>query len=89
MIVFATVSSPNAKRKHAFPYSFKSYAMASLKTSDNNFENILFANVNFELFDRALRTRKQPDSGDNVIFVIFYLWSFCELKAVVHEKAVD
>ena len=60
------------------------------KTSDNNFENILFANVNFETFDTALRKRKQPDGGDNVIFVIFfYLWSFRELKAVVHDKAVD
>ena len=63
--------------------------MASLKTSDNNFENISFANVNFERFGIALRTRKQPDSGHNVIFAIFYPWSFCELKAVVHEKALE
>ena len=42
-----------------------------LKQVTTNFENISFANVNFELFDIALRTRKQPDSGDNVTFVIF------------------
>ena len=29
-----------------------------------NFENILFANVNFEVFDAELRKRKQPDSDD-------------------------
>ena len=51
----------------------------------------LFADVHFELFDIAQRTRKQPDSWDNVIFVIVpcFPWSFCELKAVVHEKAVE
>ena len=35
-----------------------------LRTSDKNFENILFANVNFEVFDAELRKRKQPDSDD-------------------------
>ena len=35
-----------------------------LRTSDLNFENILFANVNFEVFDAELRKRKQPDSED-------------------------
>ena len=30
-----------------------------------NFENILFANVNFEVFDAELRKRKQPDSDDD------------------------
>ena len=36
-----------------------------LRTSDTNFENILFANVNFEVFDAELRKRKQPDSDDD------------------------
>ena len=36
-----------------------------LRTSDKNFENILFANVNFEVFDAELRKRKQPDSDDD------------------------
>ena len=30
-----------------------------------NFENILFANVNFEVFDAELRKRKQADSDDD------------------------
>ena len=32
-----------------------------LRTSDKNFENILFANVYFEVFDAELRKRKQPE----------------------------
>ena len=36
-----------------------------LRTSDKNFENILFANVNFEMFDAELRMRRQPDSDDD------------------------
>ena len=36
-----------------------------LKTSDKNFENILFAKVNFDVFDAELRKRKQPDSDDD------------------------
>ena len=36
-----------------------------LRTTDKNFENILFANVNYEVFDAELRKRKQPDSDDN------------------------
>ena len=38
-----------------------------LRTSDKNFENTLFANVNFEVFDAELRKRKQPDSDDDAI----------------------
>ena len=37
-----------------------------LRTSDKNFENILFANVNFEVFDAELRKRKQPERDDDV-----------------------
>ena len=36
-----------------------------LRTTDKNFENILFANVNYEVFDAELRKRKQPDSDDS------------------------
>ena len=36
-----------------------------LRTTDENFENILFASVNYEVFDAELRKRKQPDSDDN------------------------
>ena len=36
-----------------------------LRTTDKNFENILFANVNYEVFDAELRKRKQPDSDDD------------------------
>ena len=36
-----------------------------LRTTDKNFENILFANVNYEVFDAELCKRKQPDSDDN------------------------
>ena len=41
------------------------YSQRRLRTSDKNFENILFANVNFEVFDAELRKRKQPDSDDD------------------------
>ena len=37
-----------------------------LRTSDKNFENILFANVNSEVFDAELRKRKQPERDDDV-----------------------
>ena len=37
-----------------------------LRTSDKNFENILFANVNFKVFDAELRKRKQPERDDDV-----------------------
>ena len=36
-----------------------------LRTRDRNFEDILSANVNFEVFDAELRKRKQPDSDDD------------------------
>ena len=37
-----------------------------LRTNDRNFENVLFANVNYDIFDMELRKRKQPGSdGDN------------------------
>ena len=36
-----------------------------LRTTDKNFENFLFAYVNYEVFDAELRKRKQPDSDDN------------------------
>ena len=36
-----------------------------LRTSDKNSENILFANVNFEVFDAELRKRKQPKRDDD------------------------
>ena len=36
-----------------------------LRTSDKNFENILFAKVNFEVFDAELRKRKQPKRDDD------------------------
>ena len=36
-----------------------------LRTTDKKFENVLFANVNYEVFDAELRKRKQPDSDDN------------------------
>ena len=35
------------------------------RTSDKNFENILFTNVNFEVFDTESREQKQPDSDDD------------------------
>ena len=36
-----------------------------LRNSDKNFEDILFANVNFEVFDAELRKRKQPEWDDD------------------------
>ena len=36
-----------------------------LRMTDKNLENILFAKVNYEVFDAELRKRKQPDSDDN------------------------
>ena len=36
-----------------------------LRTNDRNFENVLFANVNYDVFDMELRKRKQPDSDSD------------------------
>ena len=36
-----------------------------LRTSSKNFENILFANVNFKVFDAELRKRKQSERDDD------------------------
>ena len=36
-----------------------------LRTNDRNFENVLFANVNYDVFDMELRKRKQPDSDND------------------------
>ena len=37
-------------------------SLRRLRTTDKNFENILFASVNYEVFDAELR---KPDSDDN------------------------
>ena len=36
-----------------------------LRTNDRNFENVLFANVNYDVFDMELRKRKQSDSDSD------------------------
>ena len=36
-----------------------------LRTNDRNFENVLFPNVNYDLFDITLRKQKQPDSDSD------------------------
>ena len=36
-----------------------------LRTNDRNFENVLFANVNYDVFDMELRKPKQPDSDSD------------------------
>ena len=36
-----------------------------LRTNDRNFENVLFAYVNYDVFDMELRKRKQPDSDSD------------------------
>ena len=50
---------------HLFSISGHILSQRRLKSSDKNFENILFANANFEVFDAELRKRKQPDSDDD------------------------
>lgn len=49
-------------------FSIAGYILSQrrLRTNDRNFENILFANVNFDIFDIELRKRKQCDGDDNV-----------------------
>ena len=36
-----------------------------LGTNDRNFENVLFANVNYDIFNKELRKRKHPNSDNN------------------------
>ena len=36
-----------------------------LRANDGNFENVLFANVKYDIFDIELRKRKQPDSDSD------------------------
>ena len=49
------------------PFSTSGHILSQrrLRTSDKNFENILFANANFEVFDVELRKRKQPERDDD------------------------
>ena len=49
------------------PFSISGYILSQrrFRTSDKNFENILFANVNFEVFDAELHKRKQPERDDD------------------------
>ena len=51
--------------KRLFSISGHILSQRRLRTTNQNFENILFANVNYEVFDAELRKRKQPDSDDN------------------------
>ena len=62
-ILCAPASQPPVER--LFSISGHILSQRRLRTSDKNFENILFANVNFEVFDAELRKRKQPDSDDD------------------------
>ena len=61
-ILCAPASQPPVER--LFSISGHILSQRRLRTSDKNFENILFANVNFEVFDAELRKRRQPDSDD-------------------------
>ena len=56
-ILCAPASQPPAER--LFSISGHILSQRRRRTSDKNFENILFANVNFEVFDAELRKRKQ------------------------------
>ena len=47
------------------PFKSNSSAGCGFRCKFENFENILFANVNFKVFDAELRKRKQPDSDDD------------------------
>ena len=62
-ILCAPASQPPVER--LFSISGHILSQRRLRTSDKNFENILFANVNFEVFDAELCKRKQPNSDDD------------------------
>ena len=62
-ILCAPASQPPVER--LFSISGHILSQRRLRTSDKNFENILFANVNFEVFDAELRKPKQPDRDDD------------------------
>ena len=55
------------KRRLRARFQFSEHILSQrrLRTTDKNFGNILFVNVNYEVFDAELRKRKQPDSDDN------------------------
>ena len=48
-------------------FSISGYILSQrrLRTNHRNFENILFANVKYDIFDMELRKRKQPDSDSD------------------------
>ena len=48
-----------------FPISGHILSQRRLRANDRNFENVLFANVNCDVFDMELRKRKQPDSDSD------------------------
>ena len=63
-----------------------------LRTSDKNFENILFANVNFEVFDAELRKRKQLTVMTMMLTsdeIKVSLMCFSSLKTVEFRKTVE
>ena len=51
--------------KRLFSISGHILSQRHLRTTDKNFENVLFANINYEVLNAELPKRKQPDSDDN------------------------
>ena len=59
------VTASQAPVERLFSISGHILSQRRLRTNDRNFENVLFANVNYDVFDMELRKRKQPDSDSD------------------------
>ena len=59
------ISGSHQQVKRLFSISGHILSQRRLKTTDKNFKNILFAKVNYEVFDAELRKRKQLDNDGN------------------------
>ena len=62
-ILCATASQAPVER--LFSISGHILSQRRLTTDDRNLENVLFPNVNYDIFGMELRKRKQPDSDSD------------------------
>ena len=62
-ILYAPASQAPVER--LFSISRHILSHLRFRTNDRNFENVLFANVNYDVLDMELRKRKQPDSDSD------------------------
>ena len=56
------IPASQARVERLFSISGHISSQQNFRTNDRNFENVLFASVNYDIFETELRKHKQPDS---------------------------